>query len=538
MDSRAFTTLRMILLLGLGLSFMSCVDTIPNRATITPDEFLRSPPLECPEGQIPEAIAEGEDAVARCVPEPVTRPTGAIKFKADYCGCKDGKAVTFGNCSTFCQTRNTGGASILYANFNVTEAISLSGLGNVANFCNLPLEGDTKNPRCVLTVKDEEGNTGSLDVTTVADSNSIRVDISALAEDKTYIATLVESTSGAKSDSIQILKDSTQTDVNLLGTLKVTPISQFTCVIRNFDREEDQQGNVTFWYTAGFRRHYYYSPRNVPDPLQGNSQEAFCHDVVTFGVRDNAVFPRLENTPGWIHFWDTMDPRFFNNNGTGSALDVNDVIIQKTKNFGGSIPATSNFFASFAGLQLVVTNPNSTTTSTTAAQPALGYYMAPWIDSNSPSYRSFCLTSTQYNDNNNPLYRAFRDVIGVDTEGLYIAEKAAQQIENANGQTVTTNPDYILIRESDLKSVWFYVKNGVLTKPTEDNVANVTTFFYYPLNKNTPFIKASTQELYRIRSAQELASGGVSNGTTSSANPGTPSTFPPHDKKIGCIPKP
>ena len=533
MDSRAFLILRMMLLMCVSVFFLSCQDTIPNRATITPDEFIQDPDPVCDDD---EELSTKEDGTKECVKKKIKRPTDALKFKSDYCGCKDGKPVTFGNCSAFCADKNTAGASILYASFTVTEAIALSGLENVFGFCNMPIEGDTANPKCLLSAKDEAGNTANLDVTTTSGSNSIKVDISALAEDKTYIITLFEQGSKAKSDSVQIIKDTTQLNVDLLGTLKIAPISQFTCVIRNFEKEEAASGAVTYWYTAGFRRHYYYLPRNVPDPLQGLSKEAFCHDVVKYGVKDDATFPRLENTPGVFNFWDTQDPRFYDNNGNG-VLDINDVIVQKTKNFGGSIPASSNFFAKFSGLQLVITNPDETSTNTTANQPALGYYMAPWIDTNSSSYRSFCLTTTEYNSATNALYKAFRDVIGVDTEGLYIAEKGAQVIEDVNGNEVTTNPDFLLIRESDLKSVWFYVKNGVLTKPTEENVANVTTYFYYPLNKTTPFIKSSTQELYRVRSAQELASGGVSSGSTSTTNPGTPGLFPPHDKKIGCIPK-
>ena len=530
MDSRYKNILRMMILVS-SFIFVSCQDTIPNRATIVPDEFITAPDPICEDD---EELTTNDKGVRECTKVKVKRPSDAIRFKADYCGCKDGKPVTFGNCSTFCSDKNTSGAAILYASFNVTEAISLSGLGNVFNFCNLPIEGDTANPKCVLTAKDEAGNTASLEVTTVANSNSVKVDITALAEDKTYLITLMEQGSGAKSDTVQIIKDSTQIDVDLLGTLKIAPISQFTCVIRNFEKEEAANGAVTYWYTAGFRRHYYYLPRNAPDPLQGFSREAFCHDVVKYGTRDDATFPRLENTPGVFNFWDTQDPRFFDNNGN-NLLDVNDVIVQKTRNFGGNIPATSNFFAKFSGLQLVITNPDSTTTGTTASQPALGYYMAPWIDTNSSSYRSFCLTSEQYNNPTNALYKAFRDVIGVDTEGLYIAEKSAEIIRDANGNDVTTNPDFLLIRETDLKAVWFYVKNGVLTKPTEENVANVTTYFYHPLNKNAPFIKSSTQQLYRVKSAQELSSGGVSNGSTSQT--GSPGTFPPHDKKIGCIPK-
>lgn len=515
----------------MSLWFVSCQDTTSSRATITPDEYLTEPDPVCETG---EQIETGTDNKRTCVKIKVTRPDGALKFRTDFCGCKDRKPVTFGNCNSFCADKVTTGASILYATLNVTEAISLSGLGNVFNFCNLPIEGDTANPRCLLVAKDETGATTNLDVVTIANSNSVRVDISNLPEDKTFLLTLVEINSKAKSDTIQIVKDSTQVNIDLLGTLKVAPISQFTCIIRDFEMETFPSGATDYYYNVGYRRHYYYLPRNVPDPLIGISREVFCHDVVKFGNRDDATFPRLENIPGVFNFWDTQDPRFFDNNGN-NLLDVNDAIVQKTKNFGGSIKAASNFFAKFSGLQLVIDDPDSTTTSPAATQPALGYYMAPWIDSNSSSFRSFCLTSTEYNSTN-PLYKAFRDVIGVDTEGLYIAEKQAEIIQDQNGDDVPTNPDYLLVRETDLKAVWFYLKNSVLTKPTEENVANVTTFFYYPFNKSTPFVKGSTQKLYRIRSAQDLATqGGVSSGSTSTT--GTPGSFPPHDKKIGCIPK-
>ncbi len=531
MDSRYKNLLRMMILVT-SVTFVSCQDTIPSRATITPDEFITDPDPTCDESEELTTNANGDK---ECTLKKVTRPADAIRFKADYCGCNNGKPVTFGNCAAFCSTKNTGGVSILYANFTVTEAISLSGLGNVFNFCNQPLETDTANPKCLLEIKDEAGNVSNLDVTTTANSNSIRVDISNLAEDKTYLIKLYEQSSKSGSDTVQIIKDSTQTNVDLLGTLKIAPISQFTCIIRNYLKEEAASGAITYWYTAGHRRHYYYLPRNAPDALQGFSKEAFCHDVVKYGTKDDATFPRLENTPGVFNFWDTQDPRFFDNNGN-SIMDINDVIIQKTKNFGGgTLPATSNYFAKFSGLQLVIANPDSTTTTTNAAQPALGYYMAPWIDTNTSSYKSFCLTTEHYNSQTNALYKAFRDVVGVDTEGLYIAEKAAETIQDANGNNVTTNPDYLLLRETDLKAVWFYVKNGVLTKPTEENVSNVTTYFYHPLNKTTPFIKSSSQQLYRVKSAQELASGSVSGGSTTTT--GTTGMFPPHDKKIGCIPK-
>ncbi len=513
-----------------SLILISCQDTIPNRATITPDQFIEAPPLVCPDGQHIEKDTADKES---CVADIPVRPTGAVRFKQEnLCGCKDGKPVTFGNCTTFCADKATAGAAVLFASFTVTEAISLNPiLGNVTNWCSKPLEGETKNPKCLLGTKDEAGVVRNLDVTLSANSNSVRIDISSLPEDKTFLITLFEQESTAKSDTAQIIKDSTQIDVNLLGTLKVAPISQFTCILRNFETQSQPTGSTDYFYTYGYRRHYYFLPNNAPEALQGLSREAFCHDIQKYGVRDDATYPRLETTPSVINFWDTSDPRFFDNNGN-TFRDINDVIVQKAKNFGRVIPANSSFFNEFKGLQLVVTNPGDTTTAPAPTQQiALGFYMAPWIDTSSSNYRSFCLTSTQYNSND-ALYKAFRDVLGLDTEGLYIAEKAAETITNINNVQVSTKADYILIRETDLKAVWFYVKNGVLTKPTDETVANVTTYFYYPYNKDYPFVKSSTQKLYRVKSAKELA--GVEQGSNQA---GTIGTYPPHDKKIGCIPK-
>lgn len=531
MDSRKISLLRTMILMTVSLILISCQDTIPNRATITPDQYIEAPPLVCPTGQHIEKDTAGKES---CVADVPVRPTDAITFKQDnLCGCKDGKPVTFGNCTNFCADKATSGASVLYASFSVLESISLNTtLGNVTNWCSIPLEGEAKNPKCLLETKDEAGVVRNLDVILIANSNSIKVDISSLPEDKTFLIKLFEQESKAKSNTVQIIKDSTQIDVNLLGTLKVAPISQFTCIIRSYQTQTTQpSGSTDYFYTFGYRRHYYFLPNNAPEPLQGVSRDAFCHDIQKYGVKDDATYPRLETLPATINLWDSSDPRFFDNNGN-TYKDVNDVIVQKTKNFGRVLDPKSNYFNEFKGLQLVVTNPSDTTTTpASTTQLALGYYMLPWIDTTSNAYKSFCLNSTHYNSND-PLFKAFRDVLGLDTEGLYIAEKAAETITTADKVEQSSGVDYLLIRETDLKAVWFYVKNGVLTKPTDDTVANVTTYFYYPFNKDYPFVKSSTQKLYRVKSARELS--GVDQGSTQS---GTVGSYPPHDKKIGCIPK-
>ena len=155
--------------------------------------------------------------------------------------------------------------------------------------------------------------------------------------------------------------------------------------------------------------------------------------------------------------------------------------------------------------------------------------MKAWIDSS--TFKSYCLNSTHYNSNN-PVYKALRDIIGVDTEGLYIAEKSPETITTPEGGLTSGYPDFLFIRESDVKSVWFYLKNGVPTVPTEDNVGNNAIYFYHQLNKASPFVRTTSQKIYRVKGASELSLG--TSGTNSS---GLQTVYPPHDRKIGCIPK-
>jgi hypothetical protein len=160
--------------------------------------------------------------------------------------------------------------------------------------------------------------------------------------------------------------------------------------------------------------------------------------------------------------------------------------------------------------------------------------MVPWIDQS--SYKSYCLNSSHYNSSN-ALYKALRDIIGVDTEGLYIGEKSAEAVTDSSGNVTTGYPDYILVRETDLKQVWFYLKNGVPTIPTDDIVANVAVYFYYPLNKVSPFVKTSTQRVFRVRGPKELSPDAGSLNDNTSNSLGSIASYPTHDRKIGCIPK-
>jgi hypothetical protein len=531
MELRQTFILKFFMLLFAGILVTGCNETAPKRATISPNQAIDDAPT-CPEGQHEETTTDettGEEVV-NCVNDPIVRPTGAVLFKSDFCGCKNGKAVTYGNCSGFCASKKTDDTEVFFANFTVTADIALSGLNSVHGWCTSVLAEDEANPKCQLEAKTDEGGVVMLDVTPIPNTNSITATIADLPTDKTLVLTLVETVSKARSNSIQIVKFSPDIGIPILGPLKNGPISQYTCIVRS-DAQLDT-GDIVF--TQMSRMHFYFLPRIPPSPVPPGISKLICHDIFNplFGIIDDELYPRLELIPGAFNLWDTSDPRFFDNNGN-SIVDINEIILQKTKSFGGSLPSNANFFVPFSwpGQPDLSDDAGNNNTST---QP-LGFFMAPWIDQT--SFKSYCLDSTHYNSNN-PLFKALRDVIGVDTEGIYVGQKSPEAITAADGTVSAGEQDFILIRESELKQVWFFLNNGVPTAPTDDNVANVPVFFYYPLNKTSPFVKTSTQRIYRVKSGQELSSSSTSSSSSSSTNTsGSPTSFPPHDRKLGCVPK-
>jgi hypothetical protein len=520
MNSRYITFLKSLLTCTMLMVLVACQDTIAPRSTISNDTSTTDTPT-C-------TIDQTLDATTKtCINKEIVRPTGAVSFVDDFCICKNSKPVAYGSCSTFCAGKSTAEAT-LYVNFRVTADISLTSYKNVAGWCTGVIASQAGTPSCSIVAKSSDGDEKAYAVQ--LNGNSLTASVESLSEDKTYILTLKEVTSGATSDSVQVIRFSVDPSVASLGTLKNAPISQYTCVVKSLSTQTT--GAQTDIYSdAAYRLHFYFLPSTPPDPIPDGTSTLVCHDYLNpqYTVADNPLYPRLELIQGVFNLWDKMDPRFFDNNGN-TFLDANDLIISKTKNFGATIPAGTNFFAKFSwpGSPTISTSAGNTT----ATNQSIGYYMAPWIDST--TYKSYCLTSTNYNSSN-ALFKAMRDVLGVDTEGLYVGQKSAETL-TVNGTQTTGLSDYILIRETDLKSVWFYMNNNVPTAPTDNNVANVAVYFYYPLNKTTPFVRSSAQRLFRVRSASELSTSSSTN-TTGATSSGTPSSVPPHDRKIGCIPK-
>jgi len=285
--------------------------------------------------------------------------------------------------------------------------------------------------------------------------------------------------------------------------------------------------NGSRFYIGANRLHYYFIPRQAPDPVPTNIPQLICHDIFNTNPNlndpetDSISYNRLELIPGIFNMWDGTDRRFYDIDGNGSR-DVDDIIIQKTKDFGTSISSKSIFFNELKWPGQPITGDENGPAD--APSQVLGFLMAPWMDQT--TFKSYCLNSTHYNSDS-PLFKAIRDVIQVDTEGLY----AAKSIEDDDKQ------DRLLIRETILKQVWFYFDKGVPTAPTEENVAGLTVYFYYPINYDKPYVKNSSQRTYKVDDLRAIFGESTSTPSNGNLNTGIPTNYPSHDKKIGCIPK-
>jgi len=507
----------LLILIIMSFSIVSCVDTIPDRTITNAGSST---------GGSDDGGDDDDDD------DKIIRPTGAVKFKTNFCGCKDSKPITYGDCSSFCSGKNTNGASLFFFEFTTTEAISLDPtFGNVYGWCNNIIDEEAEtNPSCVLQAKDENGGVVNLTLENGANGNSFFADIGnnndRLLQDKVYILSLIEQSSGAKSDSVQIVKYAPSGPSSNLGTLKVAPITQYSCIYRP-PSTDSNTGEV--YYDAAFRIHYYFLPRNPPDPMPAGA-DLICHDFLNpiYGMIDHALYPRLDQKPSVFNLWDSTDPRFYNNDGN-QYIDINEHIIAKARNFGATgLSDSINFFQPFPVLSSASVPDEDGGNNSSTAQ-SMGYYMAPWIDQN---HKAYCLNNTHYNSSN-PLFKAMKDIIGVEMEGIYVGVKTLESVRDRDGNYVTAPSDFILVRESEIKQAWFYLSGSTPTLPTDANIATKPIYFYYPINPASPYIQSSNQKLYQVKGAQEL--NNVSTGGSNES--GGANNYPPHDRRIGCIPK-
>jgi hypothetical protein len=519
--------MKYLVLLMISILFVSC--------------FGR-PPRSRPSVEFENSL--GNNFTTTVEPEPITRPSGVVYMQPGYCACQDAKPTILGNCESYCNGKGSTTEEILYIDFKVSEELALNQLQDFNGWCNQelvdpetnePVEGGA-NPSCQMEFKDDTGNIEYLQISHTPGTTQVKTILSStnLQYDKTYRVTIVENSSGARSNTVQIRRIKEQITSPIDTPLAVTPITQYTCFGRIVTESGDDD-NPTEFYDGAFRMHFYFIPDNRPDPIPPGINNFFCHDIFDpeKGRTDSEIYDRLEQIPGAFSLWDKYDPRFYDNFDDGEdAKDIHKLIQQSVVNQGYSMDNTPKMFFEFTWPGQP--EANSSAGNNQGNNLPLGYYMTPWIDQD--TLRAYCPTEEHYLSTN-PVFTAMRELVGVPTEGLFIAVKPASTIVTSAG-VEETPIDFILIREGLAEQIWFYIENQQYIRPTDDTIRGKKVQFYWPPAIDSPYVKKSHQALYTIYSVDEIRQiNSDVQDSGSSSGTGENSQYPPHDKRIGCIPK-
>jgi hypothetical protein len=458
-------------------------------------------------------------------------------FKKGHCICQAGKSTIISDCQAFCQNK-THQEEYLYAEFVPgVDIITNPQIQNTRGWCTreildstgAPIDGG--NPSCRMTYVGNDGSQSFLDSIEWLGNNSLRINVGGrMVEDVIYILTLQEFSSGAKTNSVQILKGNFDDQPVDLGPLKIAPVNQYTCMSLGLATVPN---DPTLYIQQAYPLHFYYVNNNTPPTVPPNVLNIYCHDIQNpaYTRFDKPEYPRLQLIPNIFNFWNQSDPRFYDLNNN-QIMDVHEEIQRLVQAKGGSYnPATQPIFFPFSWPNFpygqIPSAPNGDSTGGQSAQQNLGYIMTPWIDQQ--TFRSYCPNQSHYYSNN-VLFQSLRDLIGVSTEALYMSIKENEVTIDDNGNVVLAPNDYLLIREGLLKQIWFYIQNGQKFAPTNENVANHTVHFYWPPNPASPFIRQANQRLYTIRHPQDMSSNPATDNDALRTN------LRPHDKRFACIP--
>lgn len=449
--------------------------------------------------------------------EDIKRPDKAVFIKSDYCACQNTTPLILNNCVNFCSGKSTNNEEILFTNVTLDPSIELNEkLGTLNKWCTAEIGDGGVRPSCKLELRDASG-TRTLEVKAEnVGAKNFTVDIKSLPKDITFVARLVETTSGASSNEFQIRKFTfTPTANPPVGPLKLMASSQYSCITRAGSGTPDG-----FDFNQALRLHFYFAANKLPPSLPPlETGQLFCHDINTYGLNDSPLFPRFELIPQQFAVWDDHDPRFVDADGNQKE-DVNDDLQKRLLDEFG-VTRTVKIF----GLLKWPNSPGAGSGASAAVPPSIGYFMQPWV--NSLTGRGFCPTQEHYNGAD-PMFRVMKEVVGVDTEGLFLSEREPLVVVGTGGTLVAAPQDVLLIRENLLKRIWFYFENGKHYIPDDITASQKTIMFYWPPDIVNPYIRKSTQYIYTVKAPEDLGSPATGSGLQTSIRP--------PDKRFGCIP--
>lgn len=438
------------------------------------------------------------------------RPTGSIEIKNDFCSCLNGKSDIVNSCDKFCAKQPVTDQPIFYANTNPgAPVLAHPKLGNLYNWCSVQLYSDRTTPQCVLNATDGT-NTINIPVSINFGSNAFTANIATLAKNRTWILKLIENKTGTGAQSKEVQIRRREPSKPTLGALQVTPINQYTCV--SYGGKVDSAGNVI--RTSYVRQYYYFPANETPAPMPpANGQSLIvCHDEQLNPGNDSALYDRLELVSSVQMLFDKADSRFIAK--PDGKLEINSILEQRLLNEYDTHASVSLF--------RLITYPNRPIMSPTNSKMPLGFMMVPFLDSETG--RSFCPTSSDYQQNENPLMSLIGDYMS-DTEGLYFSESEGSLVQDGPVQKTIYATRFVT--ESILKNYAFYIQNGVKVKADENAFHTKTIYYYWPISPKMDPLTQGSRKLFTVRNPGQL------NGSIPTDSNSTYST----DKRIGCIPK-
>jgi hypothetical protein len=494
---------------------VSCEETVPrNRPALTTEEVK---------------VVVDPDETPNLLEVP-KRPDGAVIIQSDFCGCQAGKAITIGNCDAICTSKqnSTDNTETLFFNVALTEEITLNDFEDLSGWCsNTIIDPNTQAPvsnnvECKMEVKNEEGSViMNIPFEAVPGTNAQSINISGIDADSTYRFTLFENSSAARSTTFQVRKENKNENNTQSGPLMLMPVSQYTCIFRSQSVFDENTGELII--TDVNRFHFYFNSETRPEPLQAaTTSTVYCHDIEKFSTP--VASPLLEETSGSYTLWNKNDPRFYDLNeiNTPGKIDIDEIIYEKVLLQGAVLAAAPSLFMPIKWPNQIDDGDSQAgsgdTQTLTPVTKDLGYAMRPFLDND--TYKSYCPTQVHYYSTN-PIFKALRDIIG-DTEALYAAKQ-----DNVL--------DYLLVRESVLEKIWFYIEGGQNIKPTSDTIQGKKIQFYWPPEPASPHIKKSHQRVYTVTAASDLSADNAVESDVSNSD-AVRTNYPTHDKRIACIP--
>ncbi len=476
---------------------------------------------------------------ASCVLKIEKRPDRAVFVNKNFCSCLEGNADSLNNCESFCSDKSHTEVPTLYASVTLGPEIELNEkLETLYNWCFTEINDNNNAPSCILRLYDGI-NTIDLTPKISTSSNSFTAELIAVDQNRTYIVKLIEITSGAESTPFQIHRIDLDENNDYQGSLKIIPISQYTCITWATVTGHSVFYDNTIPYDykdAASRTLYYYFPNNIDSssltlsPAQIVNDRIFCHDI-NIQPYDSPLLDRLEEVPHAFTLWDSSDLRFFDINPTDSVLDINGIIQQELLDIY-NIQQDIKIFAEldYYSRPPVMAESQDDNVNTIMR---LGFYMQPWVSHKTGL--GFCPTEVEYNGTD-PIFRILKDIIGVPTEAIYLAKKEPESLTDENGNIITTGDSgdsiplptvYIIIRESLLKKIWFYYNDGRHYTPNDETAGQQSVMFYWPPDVNNPYIQKSEQKIFTIVDPTNLSS---------TEDLGLRTSVSPPDKRIGCVP--